>query len=231
MTHKHKHDTPVPSATPADNPPAAPATEPAAAAVTPKTVTLTEAELAQLKTDAAKAAENWDKFLRTTADLENYRKRVAREKEELTRAAHERVVAALLPVLDNFERAIAATTDASPLLDGIKQIQTQFRRALEDFGLKEVVVNAGHPFDPNVHEAISHVEHPELPEGTIVNQFQRGYKLADRLVRPARVVVSKGKAQAEGEVSPPQAEPSATKTPADPTAEKKNSWFKSPFTK
>jgi len=224
MTHKTKHDTPVPSATPAENPTSTPVSETPPPPTPPKTVTLTETELAQLKADAAKAAENWDKFLRAAADLDNYRKRVLREKEELTRAAHERVVAALLPVLDNLERALAATQESSPLLDGLKQIQNQFRRALEEFGLKEVVANAGHPFDPNLHEAIGHVEHPELPEGTIINQFQRGYKLADRLIRPARVVVSKGKP-----ASTPQHPPAPTPTPAEP--EKKNSWFKSPFSK
>jgi molecular chaperone GrpE len=152
-------------------------------------------ELADLKAKAAKADENWDKFLRAAAELENYRKRVAREKEELARYTSERVVAALLPALDNLERAIDAAqkhgADGS-LLDGITQVYSQFRRALVDFGLQEVVANAGHPFDPNLHEAVSHIESGEQPEGHVVEQLQRGYKLADRLLRPARVVVSKG---------------------------------------
>ena len=175
MTHKHKqsHATPVPEP---------PAQQPEAAT-----------ELEQLK---AQAAENWDKFLRAAAELENYRKRVAREKEELARYTAERVVAALLPVLDNFERALTAAellpTENAALLDGLKQIQAQFRRTLEEFGLKEVIANAGHPFDPNFHEAVDHVESAEHPEGHVIEQLQRGYKLADRLLRPAKVVVSKG---------------------------------------
>ena len=172
----------------------APATEPAKpgegeAPAEPQPVT----EIDRLK---AEAAENWDKFLRATAELENYRKRVAREKEELARYTSERVVAALLPILDNFERALSAaeqhTVDSTALLDGLKQIQTQFRRTLEEFGLKEVIAHEGRPFDPNVHEAVSHVESAEHPEGHVIEQLQRGYKLADRLLRPARVVVSKG---------------------------------------
>jgi molecular chaperone GrpE len=168
-----------------------------AAADTPhgrhKTVKISTQELEQLK---AQAAENWDKFLRSAAEFDNYRKRVGREKEELTRATSERVVAALLPVLDNLDRALtAAETHAGEqgaLLDGLKQIQSQFRRTLEQFGLQEISTLAGHPFDPNLHEAISHVESAEHPEGAVLEQVQRGYKLADRLLRPARVVVSKG---------------------------------------
>ena len=157
---------------------------------------ISQEELAELKARAARADENWDKFLRAAADLDNYRKRVAREKEELARFTSERVVAALLPALYNLERAIDAAqqhgAENSALLDGITQVYNQFRRSLVEFGLQEVVANAGHPFDPNIHEAVSHVESGNQPEGHVVEQLQRGYKLADRLLRPARVVVSKG---------------------------------------
>jgi molecular chaperone GrpE len=153
-------------------------------------------ELEEMKAKAAKADENWDKFLRAAAELDNYRKRVAREKEELARFTSERVVAALLPALDNLERAIDAAqehgAENSSLLDGITQVYSQFRRSLVEFGLQEVIANAGHPFDPNLHEAVSHVESDEHAEGHVVEQLQRGYKLADRLLRPARVIVSKG---------------------------------------
>jgi len=168
-----------------------PAVSPAPAPVPPASD-----DLAALK---AKADENWDRFLRAAADLENYRKRAAREKEELARFTAEKIVAALLPVLDNLERALAAaeqhTQKPEAILQGLTQVQTQFRRTLEEHGLKEVVAHAGHPFDPNLHEAVSHVPHAEHPEGVIIDQLQRGYKLADRLLRPARVVVSKGAAQ------------------------------------
>jgi molecular chaperone GrpE len=197
----HKHNTPASSepapAPVADTAPAAPTTTPVA---TPASAPAAPAEIDQLKTQVA---ENWDKFLRATADLENYRKRVAREKEELARATSERVVAALLPVLDNFERAIVAAdqhqTDNAGLIEGVKQIQTQFRRVLQEFGLEEVIAHAGKPFDPNLHEAVSHLETAEQPEGMIVNQLQRGYRLAARLLRPVRVIVSKG--------APPKSKP------------------------
>ncbi len=152
-----------------------------------------------MKARAAKADENWDKYLRAVADLDNYRKRVAREKEELARFTTERVVTALLPTLDNLERAIDAAqthgAENSSLLQGLTQVHGQFRRTLMEFGLQEIIADKGQPFDPNLHEAVSQVESPEHAEGHVVEQFQRGYKLADRLLRPARVVVSKGLSQ------------------------------------
>jgi len=171
---------------------------------------ISQQELQELKAKAATADENWDKFLRAVAEFDNYRKRVAREKEELARFSSERVVAALLPALDNLERAIGAAqqhgVENSSLLDGITQVYNQFRRSLVEFGLQEVVANAGHPFDPNIHEAVSHVESGDHPEGHVVEQLRRGYKLADRLLRPARVVVSKGA---------PQENSGGTDTPAN----------------
>ncbi len=153
-------------------------------------------ELEDLKAKAAKADENWDKYLRAVADLDNYRKRVAREKEELARFTSERVVAALLPALDNLERAIEAAqahgAENSSLLEGLTQVYNQFRRTLVEFGLQEVIAGTGQPFDPNLHEAVSQVDSAAHAEGHVIEQLQRGYKLADRLLRPARVVVSKG---------------------------------------
>jgi molecular chaperone GrpE len=175
--------------------------EKATAAPTP---TPSADELAKLREEAGKAAEHWDRFLRTAAEFENYKKRAARERQDAMRSSQERVVAALLPVLDNLERALEAAHkhDAKndALLQGIDQVQAQFRRTLEEFGLEEVKAHAGHPFDPNFHEAVGHVESEEHPDGVIINQLQRGYKMADRLLRPARVVVSKG-APANGESS------------------------------
>lgn len=214
MSHHHQPD-PVVSA-PGPKPEQTPSPPPAEA---PKTVTLPEAELAKLKADAAKAAENWDKFLRAAADHENYRKRVAREKNELTGAAREAVIAALLPALDDLERALEHSPEATPLHDGLLQVQKQFQRALAEFGLAEITVKPGDTFNPNLHEAISHIESSDQPDGAIVQQVQSGFKLGDKLLRPVRVVVSKGQPASEG-AAPPA-----------PTAEKKNSWFKSPFSK
>jgi molecular chaperone GrpE len=197
MTAKNKHAKPAPAEP-------APAADGEATAKTEQAAidSISVEELESLKARAAKADENWDKFLRAAAELENYRKRVAREKEELARYTSERVVSALLPALDNLERAIDAAqkhgADNASLLDGITQVYSQFRRSLVEFGLQEVTANAGHPFDPKLHEAVSHIESVEHPEGHVVEQLQRGYKLAERLLRPARVVVSKGQgAEAE----------------------------------
>jgi molecular chaperone GrpE len=193
MTTKDKHTKHTPNAAATEDEPVADASSAAASA---KAGSVSEQELEDLKAKAAKADENWDRFLRATAELENYRKRAAREKEELARFTSERVLSALLPVLDNLERAIDAAqqhgAEISPLLEGITQVHNQFRRALLEFGLREIAANVGHPFDPNLHEAVSHIESAEHPEGHVVEQLQRGYKLADRLLRPARVVVSKG---------------------------------------
>ncbi len=225
MSHKNKHDSAVsaPGTTPEQTSPVtpAPAQEP------PKTITLPEAELAQLKADAAKAAEHWDKFLRSAADFDNYRKRALREKEEITRAAREAVITTLLPALDNLERALDHSPEGTPLHEGLLQVQKQFERALAEFGLVEITAAPGGAFDANLHEAISHIESNDHPDGAIIQQVQSGYKLTDRLLRPVRVVVSKGKTAAEGEAAvAPQPE---VKT--EPPSEKKNAWFKSPFAK
>jgi molecular chaperone GrpE len=151
-------------------------------------------QLEQLKAKATQADENWDKYLRAVADLENYRKRAAREKDELTRYAREQVITALLPSLDNLERALDHSAEGTPLHDGLMQVHKQFQRALTDFGLVEILAKPGDPFDPNIHEAVGHIESADYPEGTVIEQLQSAYKLGDRLLRPARVVVSKGPA-------------------------------------
>jgi len=160
-----------------------------------KTVKVPEQELKELKVKAAQADENWDKFLRAAAELDNYRKRVARDKEELARYTFERVVTALLPVLDNLDRALDHSPAGTPLHDGLLQVQKQFQRALGELGLVEIITKPGDAFDPNLHEAVSHVESADHPESTVIEQLQSGYKLAERLLRPARVAVSKGPAQ------------------------------------
>ena len=147
------------------------------------------AELEQLK---AQVAENWDKFLRASADFDNYRKRVAREREELTRFTRENVIAALLPALDNLERALDHSAAGTSLHEGLMQVQKQFARTLGDFGLVEIIAKPGDLFDTNLHEAVSHIESADQPDGAILEQLQSAYKLGDRLLRPARVVVSKG---------------------------------------
>lgn len=155
-------------------------------------VPLTTEELDQLKSKAALADEHWDKFLRASADLDNYRKRVARERDELARASKEQIILALLPALDNLERALDHSPEGTPLHDGLLQVQTQFKRALADFGLVELTAAPGDMFDSKIHDAVSHIESAERDDGAVIEQHQSGYKFADRLLRPIRVTVSKG---------------------------------------
>jgi molecular chaperone GrpE len=152
-------------------------------------------ELDELKARAAKADENWDRLLRTTADFENFKKRAAREKQDAIRFANEGLIERLVPILDNFDMALAAAQTsngeaAQSLQTGIAMIHQQLKQTLADAGLEEINA-AGQKFDPNWHEAISQQETNELPEGHVIQQVRKGYKLRDRLLRPASVVVSK----------------------------------------
>jgi len=156
---------------------------------------LSPAQLEELKERASKAEEHWERLLRTTADFENFKKRAGREKQEAIKFANEGLLQKLVPVLDNFDMALSAAqtdqTDAAQSLQtGINMIYQQLRNALLEAGLEEIDA-ADKPFDPNVHEAVSQRETAEVPEGHVVQQMRKGYKLRDRLLRPASVVVSK----------------------------------------
>ena len=154
---------------------------------------LTFEEIASLKERAAKADDHWDRLLRQTADYDNYKKRAAREKQDATKYANESLLQKLIPVVDNFEAALAAsnTTNASSesLQTGVNMIYTQLKSALADAGLEEIDANS-QPFDPNFHEAVSQKETSDVPEGHVVQQLRKGYKLRDRLIRPATVIVA-----------------------------------------
>jgi molecular chaperone GrpE len=156
---------------------------------------LTMEQLEELKQKAAKADENWERLLRTTADLDNYKKRAAREKQDAIRFANENLLEKLVPVLDSFDMALAAAQNsqaegAQSLKTGIGMVYQQLKTALTEAGLEEID-STGKPFDPNVHEAVSQQESAEVPEGQVLQQLRRGYKLRERLLRPATVVVSK----------------------------------------
>ena len=130
------------------------------------------------------------RVLRLTADFDNFRKRAQREKDEARQYANQGLLEQLLPVLDNFEMALTDAKDADPYVqDGVQMILDQLLGVLKDSGV-EPVDALGQPFDPNLHEALSQQETDEAEEGTVLQQVQRGYKLNDRLVRPARVVVA-----------------------------------------
>lgn len=157
--------------------------------------TPTPPEMRELQAQAAKAAEHWDRLLRITAEFDNFRKRAARERQEAVKFANETLLEKLLPVLDNFEAALAAARggaaeNAQSLHAGVNLIQQQLRAALADAGLEEVDA-AGRPFDPNLHEAVSQMESAEHPEGHVARQLRKGYRLRERLLRPATVIVAK----------------------------------------
>ena len=142
--------------------------------------------------------DNWDRYLRAAADLENLRKRQRREVEDAKLESKGRVLKEMLPVVDNLERAIEhATTQAgtNPIVEGVQLVLRQFLTAFERLEVTPIEA-AGQPFDPNLHEAISQQESDAAP-GTVVQVLQRGYKSGDRLLRPALVVVAKAKSTPE----------------------------------
>lgn len=178
MSNNHKEP---PSAGPATQAPVASA--------------LSHEQIEELQSRAAKADENWDRLLRTTADLENFKKRAAREKSEAAQYAAAALLQKLLPVLDNFEMALAAARNAKEasndsLQSGVVMIQQQLKNILLESGLEEIDA-AGKPFDPNFHEAISEMVSAEVAEGFVLQQLRKGYKLKERLLRPATVIVAK----------------------------------------
>jgi molecular chaperone GrpE len=153
------------------------------------------AEWDELKAQAAKAKDYYEQLVRTTADLENYKKRAAREKQEAIKYANEGLLLKLIGVLDNFDMAVAAAANShdpavKSLHMGVNMILGQLRNALTESGLEEVEA-LDKPFDPNVHEAISQLERGDLPEGQVVQQTRKGFKYRDRLLRPASVIVSR----------------------------------------
>jgi molecular chaperone GrpE len=155
-------------------------------------------QLAELQTRAAKADEFKDNWIRTAADLENFKKRAARERTEAAQFANASLLQKLTPILDNFEMAQTAAQTAqgdklASLQSGIAMIQQQFKSALLETGLEEIDAT-GKLFDPTLHEAVSQQETADVPEGHVVQQLRKGYKLRERLLRPATVIVAKSPA-------------------------------------
>jgi molecular chaperone GrpE len=154
-------------------------------------------QIEDLKGRAAKADEHWERLLRTTADFENFKKRAAREKTESAQYASASMLQKLLPILDNFEMALAATKNAevpqggiASLQSGVQMIQQQLKNVLAESGLEEIEA-AGQKFDPTLHEAVSQQESTEVAEDHVLQQLRKGYKFKERLLRPATVVVAK----------------------------------------
>ena len=145
------------------------------------------------------AATNWDKYLRERADIENYRKRVQKEKEEILKYGNESFVQEMLPAIDNLERAVshASAEEVSAVIEGVKLTLSMFLSGLKKFGVTPVESPAGTPFDPNFHQAMGQVESADQEPNTVVSEFQKGYLLNDRLLRPAMVTVAVAPKQQE----------------------------------
>ncbi|MGF9698725.1 MULTISPECIES: nucleotide exchange factor GrpE [Paenibacillus] len=146
-------------------------------------------ELARLKTEVE---EHQQRFVRAQADFDNFRRRTQKEKEELAKYASMKLVTELVPVIDNFERAMATVpegTESESFSKGIQMIFRQLETVLNNEGLT-AMDTVGQPFNPEFHQAIMQVESDEYEEGTVVEEVQKGYMLKDKVLRPAMVKVS-----------------------------------------
>ncbi|MBE0599129.1 MAG: nucleotide exchange factor GrpE [Desulfuromonadales bacterium] len=149
-----------------------------------------EEELAAAR---ATAGKNWDLYLRSQAELDNYRKRAQRDREDLQRFANEAILREVLPVLDNLERAVehaSGDQGGEALLQGVQLTLSQLQKVLEKFGVRPIQA-VGEPFDPARHEAIGQVESRQLLPNTVAQELQKGYLLNDRLLRPAMVMIAR----------------------------------------
>ena len=152
----------------------------------------------------AEAEKQHDQMLRTIAEFDNSRKRAEREKEESLKYALESFVKELIPTIDSIERAIQSTTESQDfvaLAEGVEMIYKGILSTLEKRGVTPIEA-VNEPFDPMQHEAIMHVESEEVPENNVIEEWQKGYMLHNRVIRPSMVSVSKGKSEqvAESEV-------------------------------
>ena len=149
----------------------------------------------ELETVRGELEEIRDRWVRLNADFENFRRRTLREREDAYQYGHEKLAKDLLPAVDNLGRAIDAARksgvgDLESLLQGLELVQRDLESVLSKHGVTEVEA-LGQPFDPSVHEALAQVPDDSVPANTVVQVFQRGFRLRDRLLRPAQVVVSR----------------------------------------
>lgn len=138
----------------------------------------------------AELKEKSDRILRLQADFENFRRRTAKEKEELTAVITQNMLTDLLPLLDNFERAMMVEqTDIEAFQKGMEMIFTQLREVMEKHGLEKIEAE-GQVFDPNLHQAVMRVEIPDVEDGMITQVLQQGYRAKGRVIRPSMVQVA-----------------------------------------
>jgi molecular chaperone GrpE len=190
---------PVPPDGAQENPPEAspaPAPEAEAPAEAAAPLPMVDERAAEEAAPEARIREAEERYVRLYAEFENYKKRTARENEDFRRYANEAVLKEMLPVLDNFERAVSHAKEADGaagggLLEGVELIRRQFLDVLGKLGVTPIEA-MGRPFDPQVHQAVSQREAADAAAGTVVDELQRGFLFRERVLRPAMVVVARG---------------------------------------
>ena len=159
-----------------------------------RSVTIKEEDYLKLKEEAEKSREYWDRLLRLQADFDNTRKRLEREKQDFVKFANEGLILELLNVLDDLERTVESAQsrhqDVTAFLKGVEMILAHLYEMLKEHGVRPME-SLGKVFDPDYHEALMQAEDKDLPEHTIVEELQKGYLLNDRVIRTAKVKVSK----------------------------------------
>jgi|YelNatPaOPRAMG01_1025707.scaffolds.fasta_scaffold46676_2 molecular chaperone GrpE len=175
-----------------------------------------EALRQQLQEEQRKAAEHYDSYLRSVAELRNFKKRVEQEREQLSREANADLISHLLPILDDLERAFAVLPDEKLLrfswIEGILLIYRRLQAILEQHGLRPIEA-AGRPFDPYLHEAILFEEVPPEQDQMVLTELQKGYKLYDRVLRPTLVKVGRASEHPTEPSPPPEAGSEPQETP------------------
>ncbi|MGE5653649.1 MAG: nucleotide exchange factor GrpE [Bacillota bacterium] len=155
--------------------------------------TLSSEEIAVLQAKASERDDLQQRLLRLQADFDNFRRRTQREKEDLAEYASQKLISSLLPIIDNFERALNITSsndECKGILQGVQMINRQLVDQLQKEGLTAMDAQ-GQPFDPNVHEAVMQVAADGVEDNTVVEVLQKGYRLKDRVIRPAMVKVAR----------------------------------------
>ena len=162
---------------------------------------LTKEDILELKKKAVERDTYLDQLLRTKAEFMNYQKRMVKESESTSQFAVQSLILDFLPELDNFDRALKladSSKDIVKFVEGIKLIEEQLFKVLGKYGV-EPIETVGKPFDPNLHEAVMEEENNEMPHHTIIDEFQKGFLLKERVIRPSKVKVSKRTVEEEEE--------------------------------
>jgi molecular chaperone GrpE len=166
-----------------------------------KIIEIPEAEYIRLQQEAAQAKENWDKYLRLHADVENTRKRWERDRQEIIRFANEGLLADLLNINDDLERTLRLSQekheDFTAFLKGVEMIIGHLHDLLRKNGIRSIEAQ-GKEFDPNMHEALMQIEKTDVPENTIVEELQKGYMMDNHVLRTAKVKVARRPTESGG---------------------------------